>query len=256
MKSFLIAGNWKMNTSINEAIDLSSQINNFIKINKISNEVLVCPPSIWLKTVRDLLNSSELKVGSQNCYFDKNGAFTGEISIKMLEEANIDYSIIGHSERRQIFKESDELINLKLKALLSSQIKPILCIGETLDERQNNKTFDIIENQISMAFSGIDTHLLKDATIAYEPIWAIGTGISATKEQAQEVHKFIRDYLLKNYNEEISKIKILYGGSLNDKNAEELLNMPDIDGGLIGGASLKADSFIRIIEIAEKISIS
>lgn len=256
MRSFLIAGNWKMNTSFEEAVNIAQNLRVYVNDKSVSNEVLICPPFIWLQSMREILNNSGVKVGSQNCYYEKNGAFTGEISIQMLEDARMDYSIIGHSERRQIFKESDELINLKLRALLESKIKPILCIGETLEERQNNKTFEIIESQIKKAFIDIDNILLEKIVIAYEPVWAIGTGISATKEQAQEVHAFIRNYLKENYNDNISKIKILYGGSLNDKNAEELLNMTDIDGGLIGGASLKPESFIKIIEIAEKISLS
>lgn len=256
MKKFLIAGNWKMNTSFEEAVNIAQSLRIHLIENSVSNEVLICPPYIWLQSISESLIASEVKVGSQNCYFEKNGAYTGEISIQMLEDSNIDFSIIGHSERRQVFQESDELVNLKLKALLDSKIKPILCIGETLDERQHNQTFDVISNQIKKAFSGIELNKIENVIIAYEPIWAIGTGISASKEQAQEVHAFIRNYLKENYNDEISNIKILYGGSLNEKNAEELLSMNDIDGGLIGGASLKPESFIKIIEIAEKISKS
>jgi len=256
MKKFLIAGNWKMNTSFEEAVNIAQKLRIHFNENEITNEVLICPPFIWLQSLREILNLSGVKVGSQNCYHEKSGAYTGEISIPMLEDAKMDYSIIGHSERRQIFKESDELINLKLNALLKSKIKPILCIGETLEERQNNLTFKIVESQIDKAFQGISLDSLENVTIAYEPIWAIGTGISATSEQAQEVHLYIRNYLKEKYNDKVSQIKILYGGSLNDKNAEELLNMKDIDGGLIGGASLKYEAFISIIVAAEKISNS
>lgn len=256
MRKFLIAGNWKMNTSFEEAVHIAQTLRILFKENEITNEVLICPPYIWLKSMREILNLSGVKVGAQNCHHEKSGAYTGEISIPMLEEARMNYTIIGHSERRQIFKENDEMINLKLKALLKSKIKPILCIGETLEERQNNLTFEIIESQIEKAFSGVSMELLEKVTIAYEPVWAIGTGISASSDQAQEVHSYIRNYLKEHYNEQVSQVKILYGGSLNEKNAMELLNMPDIDGGLIGGASLKVESFIKIIEIADSISLA
>ncbi len=254
MKKFIIAGNWKMNTSLKEASNIANTLNE-LDNTQLSNEIIICPPFLWLEPIKKIISSEKIHIGSQNCYYQPNGAYTGEISISMLEELGIEYSIIGHSERRQLFYEDDELINKKLQALLKSKVKPILCIGETLEERQQNKTFEIVTTQIKKAFANINISDLDKITIAYEPIWAIGTGVSATKEQAQEVHLFIRNFLNQFYNSSAQNIKILYGGSLNDKNAEELLNMPDIDGGLIGGASLKIDSFIKIIQIAENISL-
>lgn len=256
MKKFLIAGNWKMNTSLDEAINLSKSLVEFSKTNENINEILVCPPFIWINKIKEICTNSKVKVGAQNCYYKPNGAFTGEISIEMLDNIKVDYVILGHSERRQIFKETDELINLKLQNVINSSIKPILCIGETLEERQANKAFEVVENQITKAFQNIETNKLNKVVIAYEPVWAIGTGVSATSEQAQEIHNHIRNFIVNKYDKSLSNIKILYGGSLNDKNADELLNMQDIDGGLIGGASLKAESFINIINFANKISKS
>lgn len=252
MRKFLIAGNWKMNLSFQEAINLSSNINNDYEAKMLHSDVLICPPTIWLQAIRSKLAGSKIQIGSQNCFYEDKGAFTGEISITMLEDINIQYSIIGHSERRHIFLENDKLINLKLKALLNSTVNPILCIGETLEERQSHKTFQVLEQQISKAFDDINNEDLLRVTLAYEPVWAIGTGVSASSEQAQEVHSFLRNFINDNYG--ISDNRILYGGSLNENNAEELLKMPDIDGGLIGGASLKLNSFITIIQIADTIS--
>lgn len=252
MRKFLIAGNWKMNLSFQEAINLSSNINNDYEAKMLHSDVLICPPTIWLQAIRSKLAGSKIQIGSQNCFYEDKGAFTGEISITMLEDINIQYSIIGHSERRHIFLENDKLINLKLKALLNSTVNPILCIGETLEERQSHKTFQVLEQQISKAFDDINNEDLLGVTLAYEPVWAIGTGVSASSEQAQEVHLFLRNFINDNYG--ISDNRILYGGSLNENNAEELLKMPDIDGGLIGGASLKLNSFITIIQIADTIS--
>ncbi|HRP01731.1 MAG TPA: triose-phosphate isomerase [Candidatus Kapabacteria bacterium] len=252
MRKFLIAGNWKMNLSFQEAINLSSNINNDYEAKMLHSDVLICPPTIWLQAIRSKLAGSKIQIGSQNCFYEDKGAFTGEISITMLEDINIQYSIIGHSERRHIFLENDKLINLKLKALLNSTVNPILCIGETLEERQSHKTFQVLEQQISKAFDDINNEDLLRVTLAYEPVWAIGTGVSASSEQAQEVHSFLRNFINDNYG--ISDNRILYGGSLNENNAEELLKMPDIDGGLIGGASLKLNSFVTIIKIADTIS--
>lgn len=254
MKNFLIAGNWKMNTTFIEATEL---VENVIKqSNPLPKniEVLFCPPFVWLQQLSKLLeNSTNYFLGAQNCFYKDNGAFTGEISVQMLKELSISYVIIGHSERRTIFGESDELINLKLKSLLKNNIIPILCIGETLEQRNSNQTNSVLELQINNAFKDLSIEEISKIVIAYEPVWAIGTGISATDEQAEDAHKFIRYFLISNYDKSLNKIKILYGGSLNDKNASTLLKMPNIDGGLIGGASLKVNSFVEIINIAKSL---
>jgi triosephosphate isomerase len=254
MKNFLIAGNWKMNTTFKEAIDLVENVIKHTDPLPKNIEVLFCPPFVWLQQLSKLLkNTNNYLLGAQNCYYKDNGAFTGEISVLMLKELGISYVIIGHSERRTIFGENDELINLKLKSLLKYNIIPILCIGETLEQRNSNQTNSVLELQINNAFKDLSIEEISKIVIAYEPVWAIGTGISATDEQAEDAHKFIRNFLITNYDKLLENNKILYGGSLNDKNASSLLKMPNIDGGLIGGASLKVNSFVEIINIAKSL---
>jgi len=251
MKNFLIAGNWKMNTTFKEAIDLVENVIKHTDPLPKNIEVLFCPPFVWLQQLSQLLkNNKNFFLGAQNCYYKDNGAFTGEISVIMLKELGISYVIVGHSERRIIFGENDELINLKLKSLLKYNIIPILCIGETLEQRINNQTNSVLEFQINNAFKDLSIEEISKIVIAYEPVWAIGTGISATDEQAEDAHKFIRNFLITNYDKLLENNKILYGGSLNDKNASNLLKMPNIDGGLIGRASLRVNSFLEIINIA------
>ena len=214
-------------------------------------EVIVCPPFTSLGEAHSLVKDSVIKLGAQNMYFEKSGAFTGEVSADMLKSAGCEYVIIGHSERRTIFGESDELINAKIKAAINNGLKVIFCIGESLSEREKGITHDIVKMQVTRGLENISNEELKNIIIAYEPIWAIGTGKTATPEQAQEVHAFIRKLIANIFSEEIAdKIIIQYGGSVKPDNASTLLSQPDIDGALVGGACLKADSFLSIIASA------
>jgi len=242
----LIVANWKMNMDIKSSI---SFINTFKKyIDGIKNtDIVICPPFTLLYEFKKLLNKTNIMLGAQNMYFEEEGAFTGEISPLMLKDAGCEYVILGHSERRQYFDETDELINKKIEAALKNNLKPILCIGETLEQRNNNKTIKIIESQLTSCLNDIDENEMKNVVVAYEPIWAIGTGKNATPSQAQEIHKFIMELLFNIYNETIAKnTRIIYGGSMKPENAKELLSMPNINGGLVGGASLDAKSFAKI----------
>ena len=254
MRSIVIAGNWKMYKSNYEAIELIEELKN--KTNDIiKTKIIVCPPFTALSVVAEKIQGTNIQVGAQNMYWEKEGAFTGEISTEMIKSTGAKYVIIGHSERRQFFGETDETVNKKLKAALDSGLKPIVCIGESLEERESGVTSDIIGKQVEKALSDISSESMKNVILAYEPIWAIGTGKTATPEQAQDVHKFIRSILYKIYNTETGdEIVIQYGGSVKPDNATELLSQPDIDGALVGGACLKAESFSEIINAAEKSS--
>jgi len=253
MKNMLVAGNWKMNTNVFESQKLVEYILGFMKTNdNLKSRVLVCPPFTSVYTIGQIVKNSELLLGAQNCYFKEKGAFTGEISIPMLEYCGVSHIIIGHSERRSYFKEDDELINKKLLAILEHHLTPILCIGETLDERNQGKTFDVLKNQLDKDLSGVSKEQIDRIVVAYEPVWAIGTGISATREQVVEAHNFLRQLLIDKFGENANSVYILYGGSLSEKNADEILSIENVNGGLIGGASLKGDSFCSIIQTAEK----
>lgn len=249
MRNKIIAGNWKMNKNISETAELVSGIKN----GKIpaNVEVIICPPFTSLETASALLKGSAVKLGAQNMYFEENGAFTGEISADMLKSAGCEYVILGHSERRVIFKESDEVINKKIKKALSSGLKPIFCVGELLEEREKDITKSVIETQVKGGLAGVSEADLEKIIIAYEPVWAIGTGKTATPAQAEEVHAFIRELVEKLYSKAAAeKIIIQYGGSVKPDNAKELLGQADIDGALVGGACLKADSFLGIVNPA------
>lgn len=251
MRKLLIAGNWKMNTGLEETSLLVSSIDEYKSTHDNKNvEVLVCPPFINLITAIDTAAGSPIKVGAQNCYYQEKGAYTGEISASMLSEIGCKYVIIGHSERREIFKEDDELINKKIIAALNQKLIPILCIGEKLEERNAGNTNNILEAQLTKALQNVEISDYSKFVIAYEPVWAIGTGISATNEQANETHNWIRNYLIENLGAAAADIRILYGGSMNENNAQDLLKLDNVDGGLIGGASLKASTFNKIIDIA------
>jgi len=245
MKSLLIA-NWKMNMDIKEAI---SFINNFKKyIRNIKNaDIVICPPFTILNKINESIKNTNIKLGAQNMYFEEEGAFTGEISALMLRDVGCEYVILGHSERRKYFDENDELINKKIKTALKNNLRPILCIGETLEERNNNKTMKIIKNQLMNCLKNIDETGMKNITIAYEPIWAIGTGKNATPSQAEEVHKFIRK-LLSNMYKNSNNVRIIYGGSVKGNNIKELISMKNINGALVGGASLDPKSFSCICD--------
>ena len=251
MKKFLIAGNWKMNKLTSEAAAFAEEL----KAKNFSNadEVALLVPFTQLTAVGEGLKGSGIGFGAQNVHFEKSGAFTGEISVPMLEEIGVDYCIVGHSERREYFNETDATVNSKLKALLEAGITPILCVGESLEVREGKGEQTFVASQVFADFEGIPRNLAAKVVIAYEPIWAIGTGKTATPAEAQEVHAFVRGVIKGLYSQKAAdEIKILYGGSMNDGNAEELLAQPDIDGGLIGGASLKVDKFTTICKFASK----
>lgn len=253
MRKKIIAGNWKMFKTIPEAETLAIGIKNELVNRKVTlkphQEIIVAPNFVVLGTVAAAIKGSSIKLAAQNCYTEKEGAFTGEVSVGMLSSAGCSYVIIGHSERRICFKETDELLNKKIKTALGARLNVIFCIGETKQERENNTTFKIIDRQMREGLKDISAAEMASIVIAYEPVWAIGTGITATPEQAQEVHAYIRTLLAKLYSAAIAEsTTIQYGGSVNPANTESLLRQKDIDGALVGGASLKSDSFVEIIQ--------
>lgn len=246
----LIAGNWKMNGSIS----LISEFVRTFNAEAVNNiDILICPPSVYIDALVQHKKNTDciLKVGAQNVSEQSSGAFTGEISVSMLNELNAEFAIVGHSERRAIFGETPELVAHKYKMSLENNITPILCTGETEQDRELNLTFDVIAKDIDAVINLAGIESFKDGVIAYEPVWAIGTGKSATPQQAQEVHYFIRNHLAK-YNEEVAQgVRILYGGSVNEKNAAELFKQHDINGALVGGASLVSEKFMTICQNAQ-----
>jgi triosephosphate isomerase (TIM) len=246
MRTPMIAGNWKMNTTIGEAVRLVQEMQP--DLNSITGiEKVLCPPFISLGSVHDLIQGSTIKLGAQNLYFEEKGAFTGEVSPLMLVGL-CEFVIIGHSERRQYFHETGEIISKKVKAALKNNLKPILCVGENLKEYEAGKTRDIVTEQITSSLAGIDQG--ETLTIAYEPVWAIGTGKAATAAQANETISLIRKIIAKKYNSDIAdRMRILYGGSVTAGNIAEFISQSDIDGGLVGGASLKAKEFASICKI-------
>ena len=246
MRKPLIAGNWKMNKTNKEAIELVNSLVN--EIGDPKNETLICPSFVILESVSKLIkdNSLPIKIGAQTMAWEKSGAYTGEVAPPMLNELGVDYVIIGHSERRQYFCETDETVNKKVKAALENNITPIIAFGETLEEREQGKTNEKVKSQVVKAIEGVDD--IKDAVFAYEPIWAIGTGKTATAEQANDVVRFIRALIGSLTTPEVAQnVRILYGGSVNPDNVDELMAEPDIDGALVGGASLDAKSFARLV---------
>ena len=252
MRVPIIGGNWKMNRgSPSSALNMLKSLKKLVK-NIQDIEIVITPPYTALTTIIKDLKNTNIKVGAQNMYFEESGAYTGEISPKFLKEIGCEYVILGHSERRDIFKESDEMVNKKIKKALRFNLKPIVCIGEHLEEREEGKTEEIIKNQLDFSFKDLIKEEMMRIVIAYEPIWAIGTGKTATPEQAEDVHKFIRQKLSEKYDHELSeKVRIQYGGSIKPNNAEELFQKENVDGGLVGGASLEVDSFFQIIKAAE-----
>ncbi|MDO4182942.1 MAG: triose-phosphate isomerase [Coriobacteriia bacterium] len=253
-RRLMIAGNWKMNNTYAEAVVLCQHIsNNFCKEWDDCVDTVVCPPAIDLKGVWGVFefDNMPISVGAQNVHWEPSGAFTGEISTGMLKEIGCQYCIIGHSERRTLFGETNEQVNLKLKALLEAGIAPIVCVGESLEVRDAGTTDEFVCAQVRAAFAGVDAGKAKQCVVAYEPIWAIGTGRTATPEQAQEVCAAIRATLTDMYGAEAAEaMRVLYGGSMNPGNVEALVAQDDIDGGLIGGAALKAESFIDLVKAA------
>ena len=246
MRRKVIAGNWKMNMLPNEAIEYIDKLVPLVKDKK--NEVILCVPYTDLFYALLTAQNTNIKIGAQNMHFAEKGAYTGEVSAKMLKSINVEYVIIGHSERRQYFNETDETVNKKIKSAFENGLKPIVCVGETLEERESGKTESIITKQTELALDGLTNEQVENTIIAYEPIWAIGTGKTATSEDANNSIKAIRNKIEELYGKEVAeKVIIQYGGSVKSKNAKELFSMSDIDGGLVGGASLDPEEFSKIV---------
>ena len=248
----IIAGNWKMNKTVSESEMLATDIKR--DLAECSDvDVVLCPPFTSLSVVADVVGETAIKFGAQNMHWEASGAYTGEISPYMLRSLYCHFVILGHSERRAYFGETDAIINKKTRAALAASLTPIVCVGETIEERQAEKHMDVVRTQVQGSLAEIDAADLKKLVIAYEPVWAIGTGLTATPEQAQEMHAFIRSVLAGMANEDVAQsVRIQYGGSMKPSNAAELLAKPDIDGGLIGGASLEAKSFVELVRIAQQ----
>ncbi|HAS83844.1 MAG TPA: triose-phosphate isomerase [Verrucomicrobia bacterium] len=248
----IIAGNWKMNKTASESQALAEDVKR--ELGECRDvEVVLCPPFTSLQTVADVVGETAIKFGAQNMHWEASGAYTGEISAFMLRSLYCHFVILGHSERRSYFGETDAIINKKTKSAIAASLTPIVCVGETIAERQANSHMDVVRTQVQGSLADISPAELKKIVVAYEPVWAIGTGLTATPEQAQEMHAFIRSVLTDMSNEEVAQsIRIQYGGSMKPSNAAELLAKPDIDGGLIGGASLDARSFVELVRIAQQ----
>ena len=249
MRKPLVAGNWKMNGS-------RESINALVKglvdgMGKVNNaDVLVCPPYVYISSVAQLLSGSKIQFGAQDVAKEEVGAYTGEVSVSMLKDIECTYAIVGHSERRAYYGDTDQVVAAKFAAAQKGGVMPILCVGELLEEREAGQTEQVVEKQLQAVVDLLGVEAFEKAVIAYEPVWAIGTGKTASPEQAQEVHAFIRQWIAKEDANVAEKVQILYGGSVKAANAKELFSQPDIDGGLIGGASLAADEFIHICEAA------
>jgi triosephosphate isomerase (TIM) len=251
MRKKVIAGNWKMNNDLTESQNLITKLTGGLSNQKLNCDVIICPPYTSLSEASTLIKNTSVKLGAQNMFFEDSGAYTAEISAPMLKSVGCEYVIIGHSERRTIFKETNEMINKKIKKALGHKLKVIFCVGETLEEREKSTTMQVIRSQVENGLKDITEETMAEIIIAYEPVWAIGTGRNATPQQAQEVHKFIRDLISNKFSTKTAEdLTIQYGGSVKPDNASELLSQPDVDGALVGGACLKADSFIAIIKAA------
>lgn len=256
MRTYMMAGNWKMNKTIPEAVVLSQQLCNLYNRKWHDVEIVLCPPSIDIKAVHTVLDfdKTEIKLGAQNVHWEPSGAYTGEISIPMIKDAGCEYCIVGHSERRDLFGETDEAVNRKVKSLVDAGLAPIVCVGESLNTRDAGEHIEFVRAQVKAAFAGLDESEMKKVVLAYEPIWAIGTGRTATPEQAEEVCSALRSAIAERFGSSIAEnMRILYGGSMNPGNVESLLVQENIDGGLIGGAALQSDTFKQLIEAASDI---
>ena len=247
MRPWMVAGNWKMHNTVNEAVTLALSVKQGCEGVK-GGTVVVAPVFTALAAVSEAIKGSQVKLAAQNVFYEEKGAYTGEVAPAMLLDVGCEYVIIGHSERRKYFHETDETANAKVKKALAAGLKPILCVGETEEEREKGITEFVVGSQVRKGLYGIES--LRNIVIAYEPVWAIGTGKNATPQEAQEVHAFIRNLLKKSYDEEAGTLLILYGGSVTKENISDLITMGDIDGALVGGASLKSDSFLGIIKAA------
>jgi len=249
MRMVFIAGNWKMYKTIEEAKELAKGLKDAIGGDCGNYCVAICPPFTSLRDVYGVIKDCPIKLGAQDVYWEREGAFTGEVSAEMLRDAGCSFVIIGHSERRKYFGESNESVNKKIKAALFFNLTPIVCVGETLRQRQAGETLSVVEDHVRGALAGMESQGGMKIVIAYEPVWAIGTGVNATAQQAEEVHSYIRNLLKQMYSDEVSKnLLILYGGSVKPSNIQELIKEEDIDGALVGGASLKVDSFMEIVK--------
>lgn len=250
MRRYLIAGNWKMNLTRSDAVDLAKAV---AAVDAGNNaDVLVCPSHIYLDAVASAVSGSKVAVGGQDVYFESGGAFTGETSTDMLKDVGCSHVILGHSERRNVIGECDSLINKKVHAALTAGLTPVLCVGELLEQREAGKTTEVVQSQMAGSLENVTAQQMAKIVVAYEPVWAIGTGKTASPEQAQEVHADLRKMLADQYNQDVAEgVQILYGGSVKPENAADLLGQSDIDGALVGGASLKADSFAAIIAAAK-----
>ena len=251
MRKPIIAGNWKMYKSSGEALELVRQLKAALA-DVDSVEIVVSPPFTALATVAGELKGSNISVAAQNMYWEESGAYTGEVSPLMLTDVGCTHVIIGHSERRQIFNETDATVNKKVKAALKTVLTPIVCVGETLEERDLGATMKVVERQIRDGLDGLSPREMEKMVIAYEPVWAIGTGKTATPQQAEEVHHLIRSIIAQRADSVAQDLRILYGGSVKPDNVDELMAQPDIDGALVGGASLQADPFVRIVRFKRK----
>lgn len=244
----LIAGNWKMNTTIHEGVELVLKLRELV-MGVDEADIVIAPPFTSIYHLKHLIADSPIKLAAQNLFWEKSGAFTGEVSAAMIKDAGCQYVIIGHSERREIFKETDEMVNRKALAALKEGLKPVICVGETLDERERGKTIHRVTSQVRNAVLGLGGAAAREITIAYEPIWAIGTGKVATPQEAEEVHNAIRELLFELFEPDAVKgVRVIYGGSVKPDNIDSLMAQPNIDGALVGGASLKAEDFARIIK--------
>ena len=246
----LIAGNWKMFKTGPEATDAAARLVD-LAADADHTDIMIAPTFTALALVAEKLTGSNIGLGAQNLFWEAEGAFTGEISARMIVSAGCQYVIIGHSERRQFFGETDDTVNKKIKAAIQAKLIPVMCVGETESERDGDKTFSVLDKQVQMGLEGFSSEDLTSLVIAYEPVWAIGTGKTATSEQAQEIHQFLRSLMGKKYDKTLAEsIRILYGGSVKPNNVGELMAMPDIDGALVGGASLDPEVFSKIIHFA------
>lgn len=251
MRKPIIAGNWKMTMSIAEAKHFVTTIKD--QINGTDVEAVLCAPFTMLKDLKEATVGTAIKVGAQNMHFEESGAFTGEISSLMLKEIAVDYVIIGHSERRQYFNETDETVNRKVLKALEQQLLPIMCCGETLEQREADETKDVVKIQVEKGLAGVDKAALADIVVAYEPIWAIGTGKTATSSEANEVIRYIREVVADMFgDEEAAKVRLQYGGSVTPGNVSEIMNESDIDGALVGGASLQPDSYLGLVNFSPR----
>ncbi len=245
----VIAGNWKMNKTVSEALTLVRELRGLVSMVRDQVEIVVAPPALAVASVAKALEDSNIKVAGQNCHWEAAGAYTGEISAAMLKEAGCAYVIVGHSERRQFFGETDETVSKRVGAALKARLLPIVCVGETLSERESQRTLEVVTRQVKGGLAGLGPAEMDGVVLAYEPVWAIGTGKTATSDQAQEVHAHIRKVIRELFGEDVAaQTRLQYGGSVKPENAKELLGKPDVDGALVGGASLKAGDFTGIIK--------